>query len=156
MLNWSAGFCLLTSCLPRQYHFVKESKSWAKAQSFCRDSYTDLATVDNMMDMSSLLDSVKDTYNGSVWIGLIDDPKSNWRWSLDNLQAYKEGERDFRNWVTTLSDVFKKEPVCVLFSNGIWHLYSCDNLLVFICFDGEHHDQRYLHIRWDPHSLLGI
>ncbi|XP_036418685.1 C-type mannose receptor 2-like [Colossoma macropomum] len=132
-----SGFCLLPFCLPRQYHFVRESRSWAEAQSFCRFTYTDLATVDNMTDMSRLLESVDGTYNGSAWIGLYDDPKNSWRWSLEGPQFYKEGEKDFRNWVTTLADVSRREPVCVIFDRGIWHLYPCETLLSFVCFDGR-------------------
>ncbi|KAL7825350.1 hypothetical protein AOLI_G00325570, partial [Acnodon oligacanthus] len=132
-----SGFCLLPFCLPRQYHFVRESRSWAEAQSFCRLTYTDLATVDNVTDMSRLLESVDSTYNGSAWIGLYDDPKNSWRWSLEDPQFYKEGEKDFRSWVTALSDISKREPVCVIFERGIWHIYPCETPLSFVCFDGR-------------------
>ncbi|KAI4904501.1 hypothetical protein NFI96_005264 [Prochilodus magdalenae] len=62
------SFWLLPLCLARQYHFVREAQSWTEAQSFCRLTYTDLATVDNMADMSRLLESVDKGYNGSAWI----------------------------------------------------------------------------------------
>ncbi|KAL6472008.1 hypothetical protein MHYP_G00206580 [Metynnis hypsauchen] len=132
-----SGFCLLPFCLPRQYHFVRESRNWAEAQSFCRLTYTDLATVDNMTDVSRLLESVNGTYNGSAWIGLYDDPKNSWRWSLEDPQFYDKGEKDFRNWVTALLDISKREPVCVIFERGIWHIYPCETPLSFVCFDGR-------------------
>uniref|UniRef100_A0A4W4H809 C-type lectin domain-containing protein n=1 Tax=Electrophorus electricus TaxID=8005 RepID=A0A4W4H809_ELEEL len=120
------------------YHFVNQSKTWSEAQSFCRQTQTDLATVDNMEDMSRLLQSVSDTYTGSAWIGLYDDLKNSWRWSLEDPQFYKEGERDFRNWIPALSSLYGRELFCVLFYNGAWVIYSCDNSVSFVCFDGEH------------------
>ncbi|XP_072546937.1 uncharacterized protein [Salminus brasiliensis] len=132
-----SGFCLLPSCLPRQYHFVKEARGWAEAQSFCRRTYADLAVVDSMEDVGRLLESANGTYNGSAWIGLYDDPDSSWRWSLDDPRFFDPGEKDFRNWVMTQPGVFRREPVCVLSDVGIWHLYPCETPLPFVCFDGR-------------------
>uniref|UniRef100_A0A3B1J034 C-type lectin domain-containing protein n=1 Tax=Astyanax mexicanus TaxID=7994 RepID=A0A3B1J034_ASTMX len=131
------GFCLLPCCLSHQYHFVKEPRSWAEAQSFCRHTYTDLATVSNMQNESRILESVRVTYNSSAWIGLYDDPNSSWKWSLDDAQGFRPGEKDFRNWLTTQAGVFRKESVCVLSDVGIWYLQPCETLLSFVCFDGR-------------------
>ncbi|XP_066540734.1 P-selectin-like [Hoplias malabaricus] len=133
---WSSLW-LVGLSFPHQFHFVKEFKSWTEAQSICRKKYTDLATVDDMEDMRRLLESVNGTYNGSVWLGLYDDIEKSWRWSLEDPEFYKEGEKDFRNWVTTQSNVFQREPVCVMFKDGVWHFFPCETQLSFVCFDGE-------------------
>ncbi|KAI2646171.1 P-selectin [Labeo rohita] len=85
------------------YHFVNESKTWTEAQRFCRQNYTDLATIDNMEEMNRLINTVNGSYNGSAWIGLCDNV-NNWRWSLENNDFYQEGERDFRNWYHELDN----------------------------------------------------
>ncbi|XP_030630840.1 uncharacterized protein LOC115812502 [Chanos chanos] len=82
-----------------QYHFVNESKTWTEAQRYCRDNYTDLATVYNMEDMNRLIDAANGTYNGLAWIGLFESVQDHvWQWSLDDDDFYGEGERDFRDW----------------------------------------------------------
>ncbi|XP_076832308.1 macrophage mannose receptor 1-like [Brachyhypopomus gauderio] len=132
-----SGLWLLSACLPRHYHFVNQSMTWSEAQSFCRHTHTDLATVDNTEDMNRLLESSNSNYTGSAWIGLHDDVKNSWRWSLEDPQFYKEGERDFRKWITAMSGLSGREPFCVLFYSSTWYIFPCDNTVSFVCFDGS-------------------
>ncbi|XP_072514074.1 C-type mannose receptor 2-like [Salminus brasiliensis] len=46
--------------VPHRYHFVNENKTWTEAQSYCRRTYTDLATINNMDQMKKLNDTLKD------------------------------------------------------------------------------------------------
>ena len=48
----AAALCAVSPA--HQYHFVYERKSWAEARSYCRQQYTDLATIDNMEDVEIL------------------------------------------------------------------------------------------------------
>ncbi|XP_072518593.1 macrophage mannose receptor 1-like [Salminus brasiliensis] len=129
-------YSAMSSASSRQYHFVNESKSWTEAQRYCRENYTDLATIDNMEEMNRLMNTVNGSYTGLAWIGLYDDLDS-WRWSLDNDSFYQEGERDFRGWFQE-PDNFDGKEMCV-FSNsaGKWCDGSCDLSLTFVCYDGR-------------------
>uniref|UniRef100_UPI003AAAFE93 C-type mannose receptor 2-like n=1 Tax=Centroberyx gerrardi TaxID=166262 RepID=UPI003AAAFE93 len=92
-----SGLCALPSCFLRQYHLVEEGKNWTEAQSYCREKFTDLATIDNQEDMAKLNEILGRHYKGIVWIGLYDDINS-WRWSLENKSYYSEEEAEFRMW----------------------------------------------------------
>ncbi|XP_046899892.1 putative C-type lectin domain family 20 member A isoform X2 [Hypomesus transpacificus] len=88
--------CTLSSCLPRQYHLVNEPKTWTEAQRYCREKYTDLATIDNMEDMNRVY-GASSGYTGKFWIGLYGDINT-WSWSQGRSPFYREGETVFTNW----------------------------------------------------------
>ncbi|XP_043077471.1 C-type mannose receptor 2-like isoform X2 [Puntigrus tetrazona] len=139
-------FCYSESASSRQYHFVSESKSWTEAQTYCRQNYTDLATIDNMDEMNRLINTVNGSYSGSAWIGLYDDINS-WRWSLENNDFYQEGERDFRNWYHEPDNSGGNELCVYMNYNAKWYDISCDNTLPFVCYDGrETATERYIFI----------
>ncbi|XP_072518023.1 C-type mannose receptor 2-like [Salminus brasiliensis] len=136
---------MISSASSRQYHFVNESKSWTEAQRYCRENYTDLATIDNMEEMNRLMNTVNGSYTGLAWIGLYDDLDS-WRWSLDNDSFYKEGERDFRGWPHQPDNFVRKEICTSMGSDGMWFDYSCYTYLPFICYDGKYGTDEYIWI----------
>ncbi|KAI4895024.1 hypothetical protein NFI96_001398 [Prochilodus magdalenae] len=131
-------FCAGMSCGPHQYHFVNESKSWTEAQRYCRENYTDLATIDNMEEMNRLINTVNSSYSGLAWIGLYDDLDS-WRWSLDDESLYKENVTTFRNWYIQKPVNSGGNSMCVLFlqSYATWSETYCSNWYPFICYDGR-------------------
>ncbi|KAJ3585071.1 hypothetical protein NHX12_013793, partial [Muraenolepis orangiensis] len=68
-----------------KYILVTKGMTWQDAQEYCRQTYGDLATVDNMDDLNQLVDLA-----GGVitWIGLHDFNResmdlypNSWRWS---------------------------------------------------------------------------
>ncbi|KAJ3584869.1 hypothetical protein NHX12_013592 [Muraenolepis orangiensis] len=68
-----------------KYILVTKGMTWQEAQEYCRQTYGDLATVDNMDDLNQLVDLA-----GGVitWIGLHDFNResmdlypNSWRWS---------------------------------------------------------------------------
>ncbi|KAI4895023.1 hypothetical protein NFI96_001397, partial [Prochilodus magdalenae] len=128
-----------------QYHFVNESKSWTEAQRYCRENYTDLATIDNMEEMNRLINTVNSSYSGLAWIGLYDDLDS-WRWSLDDDSFYKEGERDFRGWYSE-PDYWNGLDMCVcLRSDGTWFDEDCFSYNPFVCYDDINGTDNYIWI----------
>ncbi|KAG9266251.1 C-type mannose receptor 2-like [Astyanax mexicanus] len=147
---------LTESAFSRQYHFVYESKSWTEAQRFCRENYTDLATIENMEEMNSLIttwnDSVNGSYVGLAWIGLYDDLNS-WRWSYDNESFYKEGERDFRGWYHVPNNWNGKDMCAFIGADGPWFNQNCQSYLPFVCYDGRNGNNDYIwinqHMSWE-------
>ncbi|KAK6291844.1 hypothetical protein J4Q44_G00376290 [Coregonus suidteri] len=130
-----SGFHQLSSSLTGQYFFVNDPKTWTEAQSYCREKYTDLATIDNMEDMNRFR-QVVNGYNGNVWIGLYDDVNS-WRWSLEDSGFYGDGEAVFRNWDSGQPDNQGSGQYCtVMRDNGRWNDERCSNKDIFICYDG--------------------
>uniref|UniRef100_A0A4W6DVZ2 C-type lectin domain-containing protein n=1 Tax=Lates calcarifer TaxID=8187 RepID=A0A4W6DVZ2_LATCA len=89
-LNRPSG-CSLNSCSRyplRKYYYIDLKMTWTAAQQYCRENYTDLATIESMDDINMLN---PDFYYSSAWIGLRDNPESwkgtvssnanSWRWS---------------------------------------------------------------------------
>ncbi|XP_029615646.1 macrophage mannose receptor 1-like [Salmo trutta] len=127
-----SGFYTPSSCL-HQYHFINNSVTWTDAQSYCRENYTDLATVDDMEDLNRLITSVG-VSKYWLWIGLKKGDSMKWHWSLAGRRFYREGETEFRNWDTGTP----QNGNCALKSKaGLWNNTSCDDQHHFICYDGK-------------------
>uniref|UniRef100_A0A673WC39 C-type lectin domain-containing protein n=1 Tax=Salmo trutta TaxID=8032 RepID=A0A673WC39_SALTR len=117
------------------YHFVNMNKNWTEAQRYCREKYTDLATIDNMEDMNRLINTVDSGYNGSAWVGLYNGVNS-WRWSLEDMDYCGEGEAEFRNWNS--SDVKYTDQHCVVTGEyGTWWDDHCIIKYHSVCYNGE-------------------
>uniref|UniRef100_A0A3Q4GPC1 C-type lectin domain-containing protein n=1 Tax=Neolamprologus brichardi TaxID=32507 RepID=A0A3Q4GPC1_NEOBR len=67
--------------------FVGVSKSWRDAQSYCRDHYTDLASVRNQSESQQL----KAIATSTAWIGLY---RNSWKWSDGSTLS-------FTSWFST-------------------------------------------------------
>ncbi|XP_078026518.1 C-type mannose receptor 2-like [Epinephelus lanceolatus] len=131
LLLITAGLCAVSSHAERQYHFVYDPKNWTEAQSYCREKYTDLATVDNMEDVTTLNNMI-DT-STAAWIGLYDDVNS-WRWSLSDTSFYKHGETEFRRWrAGEPSNINSAEHCTAMDEDGLWNDTHCSDSLKVVC-----------------------
>uniref|UniRef100_UPI003AAE1CBD C-type mannose receptor 2-like n=1 Tax=Centroberyx gerrardi TaxID=166262 RepID=UPI003AAE1CBD len=141
-----SGWHTFSTCLPRQYHYVAEPKTWTEAQSYCREKYTDLATIDNMEEMNHLINTVKELGSvGSVWIGLRD--VIDWRWSFSDASYYPEGGADYRNWNIDFNqpDNYRGRQFCVnIRDNGGWSDHDCNTNYPFICYNGTTMDPQFV------------
>lgn len=137
---------VFSSSAPRQFEFVQMRMNCTDAQRYCRDNYSDLASIDNSADVTQLLKSVNGASGVSrVWIGLMDTFRSEWKWSLGDPVFYTAHDSVFRNWA--LNRPNNGQYYCTYMGqDGLWHDDYCTNQRFFICYNGESitHNRNYL------------
>ncbi|XP_059208067.1 macrophage mannose receptor 1-like [Centropristis striata] len=123
--------CVSTGlCAGRQYHLISEEKNFAEAQSYCREKYTDLATIDSMEDVETLNRTAETAGVSSIaWIGLY----KTWGWSLSDTSFYKHGEEEFRGWEPGQPDNYG--DCTEIYPDGGWHDYRCTYKEQAVCCD---------------------
>ncbi|KAL6481103.1 hypothetical protein MHYP_G00091830 [Metynnis hypsauchen] len=138
----------VSAYVPHRYHFVNENKTWTDAQSYCRQNYTDLATINNMDEMKKLVVSLKDKASSFVWIGLARGDTGKWLWSLADESFYREGDT-YRNWNSGEPNNAGGDQYYVAMKTdaGTWTDETWDKSYTFVCFDkNETNTDRYIFI----------
>ncbi|KAM6894257.1 C-type mannose receptor 2-like [Lycodopsis pacificus] len=146
ILMGQCSFCL---CRLYEYHYVEESKSWDEAQKYCRDNYTDLATVFDMTDMNRLLR--KSASNpGKAWIGLRNQNNVNrtWLWSLPGVE-FNDSETEWNvNGDNNEPNDGEHPENCVFMNNHKWFDLPCHQKRPFICYDETNQNKFHLIYKW--------
>ncbi|XP_058621473.1 macrophage mannose receptor 1-like [Onychostoma macrolepis] len=118
-----------SSAVSRPYHYINTAMSWSEAQSYCRERFTDLATVDSMDDVNRLVNVVDAGYSGSVWIGLKRGTHKQWSWS--------NGENTTSQYYNWASGQPNADGDCVAIFYGVWHDTECSNMRYFVCYKND-------------------
>ncbi|XP_036436847.1 C-type mannose receptor 2-like [Colossoma macropomum] len=135
-----SALCRLSACAPHHFHLINKMKSWTEAQRYCRETYTDLATVHSMDEMKELNETLTNSSfpRPSVWIGLQRGVTKKWMWSLADTEFYKQGETEFRKWETGEPSDSTTDLDCAArySSDGLWRDENCNQSHSFVCYDG--------------------
>ncbi|XP_041840810.1 aggrecan core protein-like isoform X3 [Melanotaenia boesemani] len=137
VLYFSEWFILCT-CLPRQYHYVGQPLNWTEAQTNCRKTYTDLATVTNIEEVIQLLST---TNTSAAWIGLYSE--IDWKWS----DGFNGNGSEYRNWHTFSyqPDFVSAVQFCVCIGDGgEWWDDDCSITYPFFCNRGTQMDPQFV------------
>ncbi|XP_064202003.1 macrophage mannose receptor 1-like [Anguilla rostrata] len=142
-----SGLCALRYGHSQQYHFEETPKLWTEAQSFCRENYTDLVTIDNQTDAQGILKQARSGHT-DAWIGL----HRRWRWSLADRGLYP-AKKIFLNWAAGQPNNVKGNENCATMrKDGRFLDWSCDQLFYFICYNESSADKYILieeHKTWE-------
>ncbi|XP_031440740.1 macrophage mannose receptor 1 isoform X2 [Clupea harengus] len=136
--------CSLSSCVPRQFHVVKEDKNWTEAQRYCKEEFTDLATIDNMREMKMLISTMNEAGAAYIWIGLKQRSSPKWQWSLADRDFYREDEAEFRKWNSDPPQGMDKNCSVMRTENGKWDSRKCGDTKPFICYDEGNSTHTYV------------
>ncbi|XP_034384399.1 macrophage mannose receptor 1-like [Cyclopterus lumpus] len=113
--------------------------NWTDAQQYCREKYSDLATLDSIDDVRRLPDVI-----GLTWIGLRDDPQSwkysmgndtnSWRWSATGGTG-RTSRTGYQNWKASQPSGSTESQLCIwMSSGGTWSDAGCETALYFLCY----------------------
>ncbi|RVE71053.1 hypothetical protein OJAV_G00070670 [Oryzias javanicus] len=128
----ASALCGPLSVAQHHYLVFNETKTWTEAQSFCREKFADLATMDNMEDMNIL--------NGlavpeMAWIGLYDDV-NGWKWLMSDPNFYINDGANFRNWKAGEPNNYNGHESCTILKSadsGKWNDAPCDWSVEAMC-----------------------
>ncbi|XP_054878135.1 macrophage mannose receptor 1-like [Poeciliopsis prolifica] len=82
-----ATVCFNVSGTNATFYYSSTKRNWTEAQSFCREHYTDLASVRNPSDNEAIRGSV----HRAAWLGLYRD---SWKWADGRNSSFRNWNRD--------------------------------------------------------------
>ncbi|XP_067435239.1 macrophage mannose receptor 1-like [Thunnus thynnus] len=144
-MQWSLFLLILMgsflTCQQYEYHFIEEQKTWDDARKYCRENYTDLATVYNLTDMRRLCKSKENQQE--AWIGLynpLGTGNIEWYPSFPWMEYNEPGPIG--------SYGQQNDEKCLLIDKPYrhlhWKLTTCTKTHGFICYDGKNPSKKFL------------
>ncbi|KAA8582633.1 hypothetical protein FQN60_006304, partial [Etheostoma spectabile] len=143
------GQCSFFTCHLYKYHFIEKRMTWSDARKYCREAYTDLATVSNMSDTKRLRNSARN--QNEAWIGLVNLPGANWKWhwSLPGVEFNETEAKE--KWEDETQNEHSDENCGFIRKDLKWGQRPCKNIGPFICYDDWQDAQNYCR---DKHTDL--
>ncbi|XP_052459323.1 macrophage mannose receptor 1-like isoform X2 [Carassius gibelio] len=120
------GILSKASCDLYRFILIEEPKTWAEAQSYCREKYTDLATVQSDEDRVKLKEEANTVNFSSVaWIGFYKHP---WLWSYQNTII------SYARWGNPQPNMPDTNEACAFVNRfGQWVDANCTEIKPFFC-----------------------
>ncbi|XP_047007323.2 LOW QUALITY PROTEIN: macrophage mannose receptor 1 [Ictalurus punctatus] len=147
VLLFSSVVCGIGAYIPHRYHFVNENKTWSEAQNYCREKYTDMASINDMGEMMKLNYTLKKETVKKAWIGLqregTGEGSGLWQTKLST-----DGDT-YRKWDSRQPDNQGGNEFCVHMyeSDGSWNDNTCNNTFSFVCYEEKNtNTSRYMFI----------
>ncbi|CAM4509392.1 unnamed protein product [Leuciscus chuanchicus] len=119
---------------------MSESKTFSEAELYCKETYTDLATIENTDDLRTL-QTAQVTYTGA-WIGLRETNALLWHWALADKRFYRDTETEYRNWAAFEPDDNLNQDCVIMTYRGEFENTNCLNIFNFICYDAADSEQQ--------------
>uniref|UniRef100_A0A672J524 C-type lectin domain-containing protein n=1 Tax=Salarias fasciatus TaxID=181472 RepID=A0A672J524_SALFA len=123
-ITYNYTFTIITWTHTNTHKYVLSPKK------HCEQNDAVLATVNNQQNVTQLLETVGDGFEGNVWIGL-NVTFTEWRWSLNN------GSATFTHWGTGEPNNYNGPELCVSTYHGLWNDYPCSIKNFFLCYDNS-------------------
>ncbi|XP_051982050.1 galactose-specific lectin nattectin-like [Xyrauchen texanus] len=120
---------LHVSSQPPKFYFIPVNMTWTTAQTYCRQHYTDLATINDQTDVSEIVKVVpKDMQSKYIWIGLYKtDAGAPWIWS-------DQSSFTFRWWASGQPNNYNGKQFCAsTCTDGFWCDEDCSVEYTSIC-----------------------
>uniref|UniRef100_A0A3B5PY03 C-type mannose receptor 2-like n=1 Tax=Xiphophorus maculatus TaxID=8083 RepID=A0A3B5PY03_XIPMA len=143
---------VLSSVPGRKYYLVSEPKDWTAAQSFCREKFSDLASIQSAADVKALNEQLELGELGELgehstpWIGLYDDVNS-WRWSMSASDFYRQDKKKFRNWASREpNNNYGRENCVEMRGDGRWNDEFCNRTRSSVCLDVKGTKVTFVHV----------
>uniref|UniRef100_A0A3Q2DYK2 C-type lectin domain-containing protein n=2 Tax=Cyprinodon variegatus TaxID=28743 RepID=A0A3Q2DYK2_CYPVA len=123
-------FCYNDNDTSNKLHFVREEKTWLKAQSYCREKYTDLVSGPKQLQKEHIKEGLTfgDIQQKYIFIGLFSD---TWRWSDENSSSFRHWNLEFNNQIINSGQC----AMVVFDDGGRWRNENCTVKKPFICYD---------------------
>ncbi|KAI4818208.1 hypothetical protein KUCAC02_011561 [Chaenocephalus aceratus] len=124
-----SGLSAVSSNIIKEYHYESDYKTWADAQSYCRENFDDLASIHNEDENVKLM-SVSQTTTGNAWIGLYDNFEA-WKWALGDTDLNNE----FSNWEPNNPNIKHHPESCTeMVKSGRWNDLQCFHQRHAVCY----------------------
>lgn len=110
------------------FHLIPISKSYNDAKTYCREMYTDLASIQNSADMNNLVALVSPAAE-RAWIGLETGDVWVWHWSWPDQKV------NFVNWKAGEPQITPQDACGAMDQHGEWFESECNTGRSFVCDD---------------------